>query len=334
MFKTGTVLKLDIPKPCTQNWAQMAESGDGRHCNQCDNIIHDFSGMSDEELLNFFVSRPATHCGRFLNSQLRRDILPAPKQKNILFRLNKIAAAFITFLSFKSAFAKIEVTTSRPSISFDASHKYKFVADSNYNKITGTIRDEHGYPLENAIIKFDSTRVATSGKDGSFEFELPDENWEVKEPGPEFHHLYFSADSMVTVVRSFNRAMLPAHFNITLKDEYYGPRWSMGIMVRWWDGASIGDLPFITFNPKSTQLSPDAKAMLTTVAAKLRSTPKATITIKAYKRIHMTDNYQKQRVKSIYDFLVKREGITRERITPVVVVGDEDINIIEIYSDK
>src|SRR4051812_19906475 len=92
-------LRISIPNPCSENFAAMLQSGDGKFCSHCNKVIYDFSQMNDDELLDFLKHKSTIPCGRFHNSQLQRDILPLPKRKNILYRFNKIAAAFFTVLS-------------------------------------------------------------------------------------------------------------------------------------------------------------------------------------------------------------------------------------------
>ena len=77
----------------------------GRHCEQCCKTVVDFSGMTDEEVIRFFKKRAGKGegrgemgggdairgsganaasgvCGRFVSHQLRRELVPAPVQRN------------------------------------------------------------------------------------------------------------------------------------------------------------------------------------------------------------------------------------------------------------
>jgi len=94
-------LRLSVPAPCTENWDKMLPAEKGRHCQQCCKTVVDFTGMTDEEILGFFKGRAGTGsradarsgvglgaeragdvCGRFFAGQLRRELAPAPVQRN------------------------------------------------------------------------------------------------------------------------------------------------------------------------------------------------------------------------------------------------------------
>ena len=66
--------RLQIPEPCHEDWDKMTPGDKGRFCDSCQKTVHDFTGMSDAQLIAFF-KRPSTGsvCGRFNNDQLERD---------------------------------------------------------------------------------------------------------------------------------------------------------------------------------------------------------------------------------------------------------------------
>ncbi len=66
-------MRIHLPQPCHENWHSMSLDEKGRHCQQCDKVVHDFTGFSDTELLAFF-EREQGVCGRFKTSQLGRDL--------------------------------------------------------------------------------------------------------------------------------------------------------------------------------------------------------------------------------------------------------------------
>ncbi|MBI5372113.1 MAG: carboxypeptidase regulatory-like domain-containing protein [Sphingobacteriales bacterium] len=73
----GKPFQLTIPEPCHENWDKMSPAAQGRFCGSCQQQVVDFTTMSDRELLQFF-KKPSTGsvCGRFMNDQLERDLLP------------------------------------------------------------------------------------------------------------------------------------------------------------------------------------------------------------------------------------------------------------------
>ncbi len=71
----------------------MLPAEQGRHCQECCKTVVDFTEMSDAEVLRFFKDRGARGragrsedaggvCGRFMADQLRRELAPAPVQRN------------------------------------------------------------------------------------------------------------------------------------------------------------------------------------------------------------------------------------------------------------
>ncbi|EJL75419.1 TonB-dependent receptor [Chryseobacterium populi] len=66
-------MKLSIPKPCHENWEYMTPDEKGRFCQICSETVQDFTGFSDEELLNRLNSGEKI-CGRFRGDQLGRNL--------------------------------------------------------------------------------------------------------------------------------------------------------------------------------------------------------------------------------------------------------------------
>jgi hypothetical protein len=66
--------QLQIPEPCHESWDKMTPGDKGRFCDSCQKTVHDFTGMSDMQLIAFF-KKPSNGsvCGRFYNDQLERD---------------------------------------------------------------------------------------------------------------------------------------------------------------------------------------------------------------------------------------------------------------------
>lgn len=321
-MKENTVLNITIPRPCYQNWDAMTNVDEGKYCTQCNNIVYDFSQMNDEELLNFFNRRSAIPCGRFHITQLNRDIVPViAKKKMLLHRFNKIAAAIFTVLSFKgmSSNAGVKNTT----IEFDANYKNRIKAANGKIIISGIIKDSHGAPLEKAIIQFDSAQVATTDKEGKFNFEL-DEVTAIS------HNLYFSYGDLITVVRNYHPAMLAANYDVVLKDKADESHILMGAPP---PPIILDDLPSLKFKTNVFKLSADNKAMLATIASKMKSNPFATITVTAYAdggRSHQS--IYVLRVDNIKKYLVEKEGVSPDRITTNVEPGTGDKNTVDVKS--
>jgi len=66
---------ITIPKPCFENWENMSPTNQGKHCFSCEKEVIDFTGFSEQELLQYF-SKPKDNerkiCGRFNESQIQK----------------------------------------------------------------------------------------------------------------------------------------------------------------------------------------------------------------------------------------------------------------------
>lgn len=66
-------MKLNITKPCAQDWDLMPDVGKGRFCAVCKRNVRDFSNSSDEEIYDELISN-ANVCGKFNSSQIHTNI--------------------------------------------------------------------------------------------------------------------------------------------------------------------------------------------------------------------------------------------------------------------
>jgi hypothetical protein len=67
-----TIESISIPKPCHEDWNAMRPNEKGRFCDSCQKTVHDFSSMSDEELIAFFEKKQGSFCGRIDSKKLDR----------------------------------------------------------------------------------------------------------------------------------------------------------------------------------------------------------------------------------------------------------------------
>lgn len=94
------------------------------------------------------------------------------------------------------------------------------------------------------------------------------------------------------------------------------------------------DYPSLTFKGNGVTLANDAKAMLATVAAKMKANPDCNININGYPEASKASQAVCQkRVDAVKRHLVEREGISADRITTNCEVGGGDKNTIDIKSN-
>lgn len=94
------------------------------------------------------------------------------------------------------------------------------------------------------------------------------------------------------------------------------------------------DYPSLSFKNGNVTLSADAKAMLATVAAKMKANPSCNVTITGYpetdKRSQAACN---KRLDAVKNYLVEKEGISADRITTNCEIGGGDKNTVDIKSN-
>jgi outer membrane protein OmpA-like peptidoglycan-associated protein len=94
------------------------------------------------------------------------------------------------------------------------------------------------------------------------------------------------------------------------------------------------DYPSLSFKGASTALSADAKAMLATVAAKMKTSPDCNITITGYPETSKASQAAcNKRLDAVKNYLVEKEGISADRITTNCEIGGGDKNTVDIKSN-
>jgi outer membrane protein OmpA-like peptidoglycan-associated protein/opacity protein-like surface antigen len=97
---------------------------------------------------------------------------------------------------------------------------------------------------------------------------------------------------------------------------------------------NLGDLPSITFRGNSNSLSRDAKAMLATVASKLKGSADCSITVTGYPAASKASQALcNRRANAVKAYLTETEGISADRIITNCEVGGGDANVIDIKSN-
>jgi CarboxypepD_reg-like domain len=75
-------VQIRIDDPCSEPWDRMHPKEEGRFCSSCQKTVVDFTGMSDQEVLNWFAMQKRGVCGRFREGQLNHELTAQPQRKN------------------------------------------------------------------------------------------------------------------------------------------------------------------------------------------------------------------------------------------------------------
>ncbi len=93
----------------------------------------------------------------------------------------------------------------------------------------------------------------------------------------------------------------------------------------------IGDLPSVSFKGKAGGLSSDAKAMLSTVASRLKDNAACSIIVTGYPAASKASQALcNKRVAAIKAYLTEKEGISADRVDTNCEVGGGDANTVDI----
>jgi hypothetical protein len=184
--------QLQIPEPCHESWDKMTPIDKGRFCDSCQKAVHDFTGMSDAQLLAFF-KKPSTGsvCGRFYHDQLDRDFeISRKKVPWIKYFLQLAIPVFLTTLkahsqgnislkeratpnTLASCSNSQIVTAGMVSLPYKSRKIFGLVADEKGNGISyatvfiqerkeGTMCDSNGFfQLENSTLDKKITVIAS-----------------------------------------------------------------------------------------------------------------------------------------------------------------------------
>jgi len=175
--------ELQIPEPCHESWDKMTPADKGRFCNSCQKAVHDFTGMSDAQLIAFFKN-PSTGsvCGRFYNDQLNRDFeIPRKRIPWLRYFLQIAIPAFLFSSKAKSQGKPFivgdTVKCESPKVLIKQITLSATGEKSDSNKITGRVVDFRGQALNSAAVMIKETRQGiVTTIDGSFKIQ-PDGNW-------------------------------------------------------------------------------------------------------------------------------------------------------------
>ena len=99
-------LQLHISTPCQENWQHMSLADKGRFCASCQKQVIDFTQSSDRQVAEVF-KKEGNVCGRFLKSQLERDLV-IPKEKNRFWMAASAAVVAFLGLGNSKVFAQTE----------------------------------------------------------------------------------------------------------------------------------------------------------------------------------------------------------------------------------
>lgn len=173
-MKKQAPLILDIPKPCSESWAEMRPMGLGRFCTHCQKSVTDITQMSDAQVVQLFQKNTDTHCIRAFASQLNRPISLPTQESTRFYRIAVALGLTLVMAAGADAYA-------RPRPPLMEQHYLLNVEDSTKKgdsytkdlKIWGIILDETNNIFPGAFVSLIQNgkvkSVVITKEDGSFE---------------------------------------------------------------------------------------------------------------------------------------------------------------------
>jgi len=174
--------QLQIPEPCHEDWDKMTPGDKGRFCDSCQKTVHDFTGMSDAQLIAFF-KKPSTGsvCGRFYNDQLERDFeIPRKRIPWLKYFFQFAIPVFLTSLKSYSQGKPMIKENNDSSVCTNINSGEAIIMGQRVipvakNEILGKVIDENGKGIPYATVIIKGTKNgAACDSGGNFYLRIPE----------------------------------------------------------------------------------------------------------------------------------------------------------------
>jgi len=161
-------INISVPKPCHENWEAMTPEEQGRFCGVCSKTVFDFTKATDKEIIEH-LNTDATACGRFVSSQLNRDLI-LPKEKSSYWII--ASATLFSFLGIGSQTTYSQVKQDTIQTDKKNLNQGSIKTVKNPITITGIVSDDLG-PMYGANIVIKESTIGTSTDfDGKYSIKV------------------------------------------------------------------------------------------------------------------------------------------------------------------
>jgi hypothetical protein len=157
---------INVPEPCHEDWNNMTPKEQGRHCNSCNKLVHDFSASSLAEIAQTLKKSATQVCGKF-----RPDQVVTPPKWSLPILSKFCYALLLVFgaqlFSGNSLFAQVQ--------SEEKDGVTVYYSDSTFT-IKGVVIDKETkeqLPFVNLYIDVEGVQYGTSTDfDGKFTLQM------------------------------------------------------------------------------------------------------------------------------------------------------------------
>lgn len=173
------MIRISIPTPCHQQWSDLTPTSGGGFCASCQKQVIDFTGLSEEDIVNHIATANGKVCGRFREEQFRTHYLlkeSARIRPGMSLIKAGVIGAFLMLMS-KPIFAQEKMQKQKTEV---VQEKQKHLGKSSSIEndeywIEGTIQDKYDHsaiPGVNVLLR-GTTHGTTSNAEGYFRFPVP-----------------------------------------------------------------------------------------------------------------------------------------------------------------
>ena len=164
-------IHLQLQNPCNEQWKGMQHNATGAYCSSCNKNVVDFTGMSDNQLIEFFINRKERICGRFDPDQLCRPIeIPSKKTPWLKYFFQISLPALM--LSYKANAQRIFNKFKEPVMLTENKNRYSLSVTIK-REVSGMVKGENGIPVSFASVIIKGTKEGTAADIyGSFRLVL------------------------------------------------------------------------------------------------------------------------------------------------------------------
>ena len=175
-MKKQAPLILEIPKPCSESWAEMRPMGLGRFCAHCQKTVTDITQMSDAQIVQLFQKNTDTHCIRAFASQLNRTINLPAQEPTRFYRIAVALGLTLVMAAGADAYARPRPPLVEQNYLLNEGDTTKReTLGKDTIMIRGVVLDETNNPFPGAILKVRQGGIMKGGTitndDGSFEIK-------------------------------------------------------------------------------------------------------------------------------------------------------------------
>jgi hypothetical protein len=154
-------INISIPQPCHENWDAMTATDKGGFCASCQKDVFDFTKASDREIIKAF-EKDHQLCGRFLNTQLNRDLIKPEKKSSLWLATTSSLFSFIGLGTYEAQ-AQGEVKMEQTD------RKFRSVkTDNDTILVAGIVYDENKTPRPHLGIYIGNYKVGETNSSGNF----------------------------------------------------------------------------------------------------------------------------------------------------------------------